>query len=255
VRSFSAWRVGCLSALAHPRSRRAEIFRCGGPAPLHPPHPALPTPEPPRSPGASPGSLAATTRQCGPERGPSVSAHNRVPDTPPRFRTPGTPWPPETMAAPPAGRNHDPPPKRKRSCSGGGLSLRRCRGWLISPQPAGTPRAHRRRETLAPTESLSQGRGTARDPTLRRTAGSRARSLQAPGAGAPKPADGTGKTNASRSEARRGRPAGQQEINRRATRARGSTPPGRTRGPPGRRRSSPWTRRCGAPSRPTRGGP
>jgi hypothetical protein len=52
--------------------------------------------------------------------------------------------------------------------------MRRCRAWPISPEPAGTPRAHRRRETLNPTESLSRGRGTARDPTARRTLGSRA---------------------------------------------------------------------------------
>ena len=63
---------------------------------------------------------------------------------------------------------------RCEQCLGAGDQIRRCRGWPISPERAGTPRAHRRRETLAPTESLSRGRGTARVTAARRAAGSRA---------------------------------------------------------------------------------
>jgi len=69
------------SGLARPRSRRAE------------------TPE-------------ATTQQCGPARGPSVSAKGRVPDTPPRIRTLGTPWPPETGPPHPPGGIPRPPEAR-----------------------------------------------------------------------------------------------------------------------------------------------
>ena len=104
---------GACSALARPRSRRAK------------------TPE-------------ATTRQCGPGRGPSVSANSRVPDTPPRVRTPGTPWPPEISPPHPSSElNAHHPKEREKRYSGGELSLRRCRGGPITPQPAGTGRASR----------------------------------------------------------------------------------------------------------------
>jgi len=119
-----ARRVGRHSALARPRSRRAET-------PL------------------------ATTQQCGPGWGPSLlaggpasappsqadgldppcppraaaeqrlarSARDRSPDTPPRIRTLGTPWPPERWPLAPAGRNLSTHPQTrltplKQGCGG-----------------------------------------------------------------------------------------------------------------------------------------
>jgi hypothetical protein len=125
---------GACSALARPRSLRAS------------------TP-------------SATTRQCGPGWGPSVSANDRVPDTPPRFRTPGSPWPPETMAAPPARRIEYPPTQKHRSdlssraLLSGRVGVRaapRATG-AISPAGAGTERASRSGVSLARSHANSEG--------------------------------------------------------------------------------------------------
>jgi hypothetical protein len=99
---------GACLALALPRSRRAEIFRCGVPGPLHPPHPALPTPEPPRSPRQRPGSLIRPRSR----RRRDSAARGGAPQRP---HTPASPWPPETMATPPARRIEYPPTKKHRS--------------------------------------------------------------------------------------------------------------------------------------------
>jgi hypothetical protein len=72
---------------------------------------------------------------------------------------------------------------RRRSLSASsrraGDQIRRCRGWQVSPEPAGTPRAHRRRETRARCDAL----GTAMVTGAWRTAGSRAEECAGAAAG------------------------------------------------------------------------
>jgi hypothetical protein len=108
-----------------------------------------------------------------------------------------------------------PRPKGAAICSGGGYSIRRCRGWPVTPEPAGTPRAHRWRETLAPTETLFRARGTARDPTARRAAGSRAEEPAGAGRWGAQARRWTPwqrqNKRASRSETKKSRPAGQNK--------------------------------------------
>ena len=119
-----------------------------------------------------PGGCAAARRLLAPARGaprllrprpssasrgevPSVSANCRVTDTPPRLRTLGTPWPVERWPPHPPGGWKPPHPKRR--VVGGGLSIRRCREWQISPEPVGTGRASRVGETAAQLCSNAEG--------------------------------------------------------------------------------------------------
>jgi len=62
---------------------------------------------------------------------------------------------------------------------GGGYSIRPSGEAAIAPEAAGPQRAHRRRETL----TLSEAKGTARDPAARRAAGSRPQELRAAASG------------------------------------------------------------------------
>jgi len=64
------------------------------------------------------------------------------------------------MAAPPAGRIYSAHPKRQERREGhlgGGHSIRRCRGWQIAPEPAGTGRASRAGETAALFHANAEG--------------------------------------------------------------------------------------------------
>ena len=145
---FFARRVRGCSALARPRSRRAET--------------------PP-----------AATRQRVSGRGPRgvrKKPRHRYPGRDPRA---GYPQPPEVWPLAPAGR-FEPPTLRLEtldpgpSCSVAGPLERfnRERGVVvnsapratgaIAPKRAGTARPDRRVETLSPTERLMRGRGTAR---------------------------------------------------------------------------------------------
>src|SRR5664280_2730354 len=65
---------------------------------------------------------------------------------------------------------------------GGGYSIRPSGEAAIAPEAAGPQRAHRRRETL----TLSEAKGTARDPAARRAAGARLEELRAAASGASK---------------------------------------------------------------------
>jgi hypothetical protein len=166
---FLARRVGCLSALARPRSRRAE------------------TPE-------------AATQQCGPGRGPPVSANDRVTDTPPRIRTLGTPWPPERWPPHPPGGFFPHPPRHKSTGRSPHLEafLSQFRGFkskggfsFAVPRVADHSGAHGHR-----TREPCWGDGGAvfcerRGAPARIALSDRGqRSLQTQGAGAPQPADG-----------------------------------------------------------------
>jgi hypothetical protein len=123
--------------------------------------------------------------------GPSVSAHRRVPDTPPRLRTLETPWPPEAWPRAPAERIEYPPPgtqlltTHRRSTGSvrppepvrgeGGVVVRsapRATG-AMAPERAGPERASRGGVSLAWLRTNSEGprRGTSLLGRTRRRVG------------------------------------------------------------------------------------
>jgi len=143
-------------------------------------------------------------------RGPSVSAQDRVTDTPARSarRVPAASG---DIAAPPAGRIFSPTQKEEKAAWEGGIQSAGAAGGRSLRSPR-APRVRIGAGRRWPEAQRREQRGSRRRGALR---GHGRRSLQAQCAGAHKPAAshrGTGKTKASRSETREIQPAGQEKT-------------------------------------------